>query len=136
MNIGDLKISRMVETPVTSSPFSSKLNADILLKAGDTVIEDVNKDLNEDPKFQYNLVVEEPDSFFNKQEGDTMQILNSEMQRYNKIIKEGQKLHKSRALIYYFENMPSPLSLDDNTKEQIIKIFKAVQDVFRECKPG
>ena len=116
MNIGDLKISRMVETPVTSSPFSSKLNADILIKAGDTVIEDVNKDLNEDPKFQYNLVVEEPDSFFNKQEGDTVQILNNEMQRYNKIIKDGQKLHKGRALIYYFENMPSPLSLDDNTK--------------------
>ena len=66
LNIGDLKISRMVETPVTSSPFSSKLNADIFLKAGDTVIDDVNKELNADPKFQYDLVVEQEDSFFNK----------------------------------------------------------------------
>lgn len=87
LNIGDLKISRMVETPATSSPFSSRMNADILLRAGDTVIEDVNKDLNEDSKFKYNLVVEEKDSFFNKQDTDDGTIMNNEMQRYNRIIK-------------------------------------------------
>jgi hypothetical protein len=65
LNIGDLKISRMVETPITTSPGRSA-NADILMRAGDTLIEDVNKELSEDPMFQYDLVVEQEHGFFNK----------------------------------------------------------------------
>ena len=55
----------MVETPVTTSAGRS-LNADILMRAGDTLIEDVNKELSEDPMFQYDLVVEQEHAFFNK----------------------------------------------------------------------
>lgn len=91
----------MVETPVTTSAGRS-LNADILMRAGDTLIEDVNKELSEDPMFQYDLVVEQEHAFFNKQEGDDGLILNMEMQRCNKIMKHGHKLHPNKALIYYF----------------------------------
>ena len=87
LNIGDLKISRMVDTPVTTSPYSSKMNADILLKAGDTILEEVNQEMSDNPKFQYDLVVEKDDAYFNKHEEDDAIILKNEMQRFNTIIK-------------------------------------------------
>lgn len=72
MNIGDLKISRMVETQKPLSPRSP--NADIFLKATDSVIDEVNKELDQLPMFQYDLVVDEPEAYFNRGENDAFYI--------------------------------------------------------------
>ena len=75
----------MVETNQTVSPRSP--NADIFLKASDDVIEEVNKDIDEDPKYQYNLVVDEPEAYFNEQENDSFFVSTREKQKFFEIMK-------------------------------------------------
>ena len=42
----------------------------------------------------------------------------------------------NQTLYYYFQNIDQAIDLDEFTKVRILRIFKAVQDVSHETKPG
>ena len=45
---------------------------------------------------------------------------------------EGMKLNPSKMVVFFFENIDDPLSVTDETKQKIERLFTALQDVSKD----